>query len=78
MNWLDLVQGLIPVAVGIAQQIHGAKTGPQKLSTAASLVQTGLASSAKNSQTRSTRDLPHSPRALISTRTASKYRVLSM
>lgn len=42
MNWLALIQGLIPVAITIAQQIHGAKTGPQKLSTATSIIQAAL------------------------------------
>ncbi len=42
MNWLALIQGLIPVAVGIAEQIHGAKTGPQKLATVTSIAQEAL------------------------------------
>ncbi len=42
MSWLSLIQGLLPVAVTIAQQIHGAKTGPQKLAAATSIAQTAI------------------------------------
>ncbi len=42
MNWLALIQNLVPVAITIAQQVHGARTGPQKLTTAATIIQTAL------------------------------------
>ncbi len=42
MNWLALIQNLVPVAITIAQQVHGAKSGPQKLTAAATIIQTAL------------------------------------
>lgn len=43
MNWLKLIQALVPVAVSVAESIHPlGGSGKAKLAAATTLVQTGL------------------------------------
>lgn len=43
MDWLKLIQALVPVAVTVAQSIHPISgSGAARLATATTLVQTGL------------------------------------
>ena len=43
MNWLKLIQQLVPAAIGVAEAIHPMSgSGAQKLATATTIVQTAL------------------------------------